>query len=519
MRHGHSAASGLIAAIAALHLTSGAHAADCRSLAGNTFGNAQMVETNEVTAPITITSLEGRGVTVRASFCRARGVIKPSTDSHINIEVWLPPARTWNGKYQGMGNGGFAGTLSYAAMSRALESGYAVSSTDTGHTGRGNQSDWAVGHPEKVVDLGWRAIHETAVASTAVIEAYYGKAPAYSYFAGCSTGGRQGLIEAQRFPTDYNGIVVGAPANYWPQMLAWTVWGLQYITAQPGNWLSPEKLALINKASLAACHGVNGVLDDPGQCRFDPASLLCEAGQTDGCLTQSEVTAMRNLYDDLKDSSGKLIYPGLSPGDEASWGWTFGPSENRGVGSVSGPYGIGFYRDLVFGNPDWDFRSFQLERDLALAVESNAGKSVYAENPDLSAFKAAGGKILYYHGWNDPGIPARASINYYDSVAAKMGGVPQIDSFYRLFLGPGMRHCGPGPGPMTAEQDLVSALARWVENGVAPSEVTATLYKDNDPSKGVAAQRPWCAYPSVARYDGKGDPSKAASYVCTAPKP
>jgi len=284
-------------------------------------------------------------------------------------------------------------------------------------------------------------------------------------------------------------------------------------------------------ASLASCHGADGVLDDPGSCHFDPASLLCKSGPKDDCLTQPEVAAMRSLYTDLKDAQGRFVYPGLTPGDEAFWSWTFGPSESRGLGSVSSPFGIGFYRDLVLGQPNWDWRSFQLERDLPLALESNTGRAVYAENPDLGAFKAAGGKLLHYHGWNDPGIPARASIYYYHSVSDKMGGMENIQSFYRLFLGPGMRHCGTGPGPNAvgaafglaspsrdAEHDVISALAHWVEEGVAPSQITATLYVDNDPTKGIAAQRPWCAYPSAARYDGKGDRSKASSYVCTMPK-
>jgi len=523
-----------VAASSTLYLgMNAAHSEDCLGLTGKDFGNAYVIETEEVASPVTIRSSDGfsgpAGVTVKAPFCRVRGVIRPTGDSDIRIEVWLPPAAAWNGKYQGVGNGGFAGVVIYRPMSWALEAGYAVASTDTGHSAEMNDARWALGHPEKVVDLGWRSVHETAVASKALIESYYGKPPRHSYFTGCSTGGREGLIEAQRFPTDYDGIVAGAPANYWPQMLAATIWNLQNITANPDNWLSPAKLTLINEASLAACHGAGGVLDDPGQCHFDPARLLCKSGQGSGCLTSSEVTAMRNLYDDLKDSHGKLVYPGLTPGDEAFWAWTFGPSENPGVGSVSGPYGIGFYRDLVFGNQNWDWHSFQLERDFPLALESNTGRAVYAENPDLSAFKAAGGKLLHYHGWNDPGIPARASINYYSSVAEKAGGIGNIESFYRLFLGTGMRHCGTGPGPNAvggtfglqppsrdAEHDVVSALAHWVEDGVAPSQITATLYADNDPSKGVVAQRPWCAYPSIARYNGKGDRSKASSYVCTA---
>ncbi|SRR6266481_1253436 len=533
MRYRFATVVRLAFAVVTLYLTAHAvQAADCQRLVGKDFGRAHIYETDEVKGPITLASSDsftpGDGVTTKAPFCRVRAFMKPTPDSDIRIEVWLPPASTWNGKYQSVGNGGFAGIIVYRPMVWALEAGYAVSSTDTGHVGEMNDSQWAYGHPEKIVDLGWRSVHETAVASKALVAEYYGHAPAHSYFTGCSTGGREGLMEAQRFPTDYDGIVAGAPANYWARAQAATLVNIQYISAKPENWLSNEKLAMINKASLAACHGVDGVIDDPGRCNFNPASLLCKKTQKkDSCLTQSEVTAMHGLYSDLYDAKGKLVYPGLTQGDESFWAWSFGPRNNPGAGSVSGPFAIGLNRALVFQDPNWDYHTFRVDRDLARALASDNIKAVSAENPDLTAFKAAGGKLLHYHGWNDPGIPARASILYYNSVAEKMGGVANIDSFYRLFLGPGMRHCGTGPGPNAvggafalespsgdAEHDLVAALAHWVEDGVAPSQITATLYRDNDPSKGITAQRPWCAYPSAAIYGGKGDRSKSTSYVC-----
>ena len=511
------------------------HAMDCQSLVGKDFGKAHVMETEDVTGPITLASSDaftpGHGITTATPFCRVRAVIKPTADSDIHMEAWLPPPSAWNGKYQSIGNGGFAGIIVYRPMAWALESGYAVSSTDAGHSGEMSDSSWIYGHPEKVVDLGWRAVHETAVASKALVAVYYGRSPAHSYFNGCSSGGREGLMEAQRFPTDYDGIVAGAPANYWVQAQTATIGYIQYISAAPGNWLSGEKLSLVNKASLAACHGAEGVLDDPGHCKFDPATLLCKKGQTEACLTQPEVVAMKLLYKDLYDAKGKIVYPGLSPGDEAFWAWSFGPAENRGTGSVSAPFAIGLYQAMVFQNPNWDFRSFQLERDLPIGLASDNIKAVSAENPDLSAFKAAGGRLLHYHGYNDPGIPARASILYYNSVLEKMGGVGAVDPFYRLFLGTGMRHCGMGPGPNALggtfalqspsrdpDHDLIAALANWVEDGVAPNQITATKYIDDDPGKGIAAQRPWCAYPKVAYYIGQGARNKASSYACSLPK-
>ena len=536
MRSKIAVLTNIAAVVITLCLCSGAVLAmECTSLVGKDFGKAHVLEIEESKGPVTLASSDaftpGDGITTAARFCRVRAIIKPTADSDIRMELWLPPVSAWNGKYQSVGNGGYAGVIIYHPMVWALESGYAVSSTDTGHAGEMGDSSWAYGHPEKIVDLGWRAVHETAVASKALIGAYYGQAPAHSYFTGCSSGGREGLIEAQRFPTDYDGIVAGAPANYWAQAQAVTLGYIKYISAAPENWLSSEKLALVNKASLSACHGVNGVLDDPGHCDFDPATLLCKKGQKNECLTGPQVTAMQLLYKDVYDSKGEFVYPGLSPGDEAFWAWSFGPTENRGTGSVSAPFAIGLYQALVFQDPQWDFRTFDLERDLPKALARDNIKAVYAENPDLSGFKAAGGKLLHYHGFNDPGIPARASIVYYNSVVENMGGVGNVDPFYRLFLGTGMRHCGTGPGPNAVggtfalpspsrdlDHDLIAALAHWVEDGVAPSQIIATKYTKDDPAKGISAQRPWCAYPKVAYFGGKGDRNKASSYACSTPK-
>ena len=300
---------------------SSATAQDCRGLAGKNFHDARIVEKDEIVPPFVITGLgDPNGVLVEAPFCRVRGIIKPSSDSDINVEVWLPSVGAWNGRYEGVGNGGFAGTVIYEAMDLALQAGFAASGTDTGHSGFMNESLWAQGHPEKVEDLGWRAIHETAVASKEIVGAYYGKTPAYSYYSGCSTGGRQGLVEAQRFPNDYNGIVVGAPANYWPQLLASDLLTIQTVAAKPENWVSPEKLALVQAKALAACHAENGVIDDPSQCHFNPSSLLCKEGQTDGCLSAAEVVTLQVIYSGLKDTEGTTIYPGFPPGGEASWG-------------------------------------------------------------------------------------------------------------------------------------------------------------------------------------------------------
>jgi hypothetical protein len=505
-------------------------AADCRSLVGKSFQDATIIETDDISSALTITGLDAvHGVTVKAPFCRVRGIIKPSADSNITFELWLPTADAWNGKYEGIGNGGFAGSLIYPAMSNALQAGYAVSGTDTGHSGSANQSRWALGHPEKIEDLGWRSIHETALVSKAIAETYYGKPPAHSYFNGCSTGGRQGLVEAQRFPNDYDGIVVGAPAN-WPYLLAADLATAQSVAEKPENWVSSGKIKTLARAALAACHAENGVIDDPSQCHFDPSSLLCKNGSNDECLTQPEIKTVQKIYAGLEDSTGKSVYPGFPPGSEAVWGAAkFGPGKGRVAESGTFPYPTGYFNNFVFSDPGWDFQSISPIDALQRALSSRAGKAVDVSSPDLKAFRAAGGKLIQYHGWADPAIPADSSIRYYESVAGEMGGIESIQSFYRLFLAPGMSHCGGGAGPNAiggafslpapsgdAEHDVVAALAHWVEDGVPPAKITATLYRDNDASKGISAQRPWCAYPATARYSGQGDRLQATSYACIA---
>jgi hypothetical protein len=528
------ATAGAVAACA-LSGASGAMAADCGSLAGKTFGDATITAATNVSPPSSVVGKDPPNpVAINAPFCRVQGTLKSSADSDVAFEVWLPPEAAWNGKYEGVGNGGFAGSLIYPGMEWALEGGYAVSGTDTGHSGGSLDAAWALGHPEKIVDFGWRGIHETASTAKAIIDAYYTKAPVRSYFAGCSDGGREALMEAQRFPKDYDGIVAGAPANFWTQLLSNGVSVDQALTATPDSWISPEKLAVVTDAVLKACHGENGFLDDPRECRFDPSSLVCKAGQTDQCLSAPQVAALKTIYSGLHDASGTTIIPGYPPGGESgppAWPLWITGAEPKRVGETL-IYGFvnGYFSDMVFDKPGWDLNSQSPAADLAEAQKKTAS-AVDSTDPDLSAFQAAGGKLLQYHGWSDAAIPAQSSILYYEEVAAKLGGVDSVKSFYRLFMAPGMQHCGLGLGPSAVggvfglpspsrdpAHDVVAALAHWVEDGKAPDQIVATRYRADDPSKGVVAQRPWCAYPAVARYSGQGDRADAASYACTAPQ-
>ncbi len=503
---------------------------DCAALADRVFGHATVVTAEEVTPPLRVAGAGmGGRVQVTHPMCRVRGTISPTTRSAIQFEVWLPQAETWNGRYLGTGNGGFAGSIAYDPLNRGLTQGFAVSATDTGHVGTPRDTEWAIGNPERVIDLGWRSLHETTLVSKAVIEAYYGRAENHSYFSGCSTGGRQGLTLAQRFPTDYDGIVVGAPANYWNALHG--VGGQIFSDLIHGRiaWMSPAKLRLVNDAVHAQCRSVGGLLEDPSSCRFEPESLLCAEGQNgDSCLTPLEAHTIASLYDGLRAPDGSLLYPGMAPGHEISWTpGIFGREPGEYRQTLKYPFTNGFFGILQHGDPAWTPAQFDVTADLAAVRNSVLGRAVYAENPDLAAFRANGGRILHYHGWHDPGIPARASIAYYEEVAQLQGGIAATQPFYRLFLGTGMEHCGGGPGPnavggvsstpspvKTPETDVLAAIIRWVENDVAPEQIIATRYEDNNPAGRIVAQRPWCPYPAVARYDGMGDPAQADSYSC-----
>ena len=512
----------------------GAWGENCARLAGETFGHASIASATNVSPPFGVAGNNPPiPVTVNTPFCRVQGSIRPAPDSDIAFEVWLPPTAVWNGKYEGVGNRGFGGTLLYRPMNWALEGGYAVSATDRGHKGVAVDASWAPGHPERMADFGWRAIHETALASKAVIEAFYGKPPAHAYFIGCSDGGREGLMEAQRFPNDYDGVVVGDPANDWTKLLTNGLRIEQALVATRDSWLSPERLSTATDAALKACHGENGVIDDPGQCRFDPSTLACSTFKSTECLSAGQIAALEAIYTGMRDTAGKSIFPGYAPGgesDPAGWRlWLTGAEPARIERTLMYGFVTGYFRNMVFDDARWDFHNQNLAAAL-MKAEEKTGKTFDAVDPDLGAFRDAGGKLIHYHGWSDAGVPAQSSINYYLKVAARMGGIDKVRSFYRLFLAPGMQHCGLGLGPNAVgdamgppppsrdpAHDVVAALARWVEDDAAPDQIVATLYRNNDPSRGIAAQRPWCPYPEAARYSGQGDRAAAANYACASP--
>lgn len=457
------------------------------------------------------------------AFCRVQGVIQPSADSHIEFEIWLP-ASGWNRRYEGLGNGGFAGSIDFGGLADAVANGYAASATDTGHKGSPIDGRWAVAHPEKVTDFGYRAIHETAEKAKVVMAAFYGNGPQHSYFSSCSNGGREALMEAQRFPGDYDGILAGAPANYWTRLLA-SAMADALTLSDPAAYIPAAKLPAIQAATLAACDardGVkDGVIDEPSRCKFDPAQLLCKAGESDSCLTAPQVAALEKLY------TAKQNFPGHLPGGETGpngWGdWITGPAPGS---SLMFAFGTGFFGNFVYNDTAWDFHTYQPDRGTQVADDKFA-RALNATDPDLKRFRDRGGKLIIYHGWSDAAISALNSIDYFKSVQQKMGTAP-AGEFLRLYLAPGMAHCAGGPGPDSFGQNSVAPadaqhsvsklLEQWVEKGAAPDKLIATKYKAGTPASGVVRTRPLCPYPQVARYRGSGSTDDAANFACVESK-
>jgi len=464
------------------------------------------------------------------AFCRVVAEAKPTSDSDIKLEVWLPVSG-WNGELEGIGNGGFAGSIDNAQLATSVKAGYTATATDTGHTGSPIDAGWAMGHPEKIIDYGYRGIHEMTRVAKTVIAAYYSKPPDRSYFAGCSGGGREGLMEAQRYPEDYDGILAGAPANYFTALMATFAYDTQVLTTDSASFIPPAKIPTIAAAVNAACDEVDGVhdgiLDDPRQCHFDPATIQCKEADSDKCLTGAQVIALKKLYTGMLDSAGHVVYPGYLPGAEdgqSGWElWITGPTPGK---SFTASFANGFFSEFVFGKSDWDYKTFKVDADLKAATERTA-QALNATDPDLKPFKARGGKLLLYHGWSDPSITPLNTIDYYENVVKRMGQ-KDVDSFVRLYMVPGFQHCfgGPGPDSFGAFYDLAfddpphsvdASLEQWVEKGTAPSIIIASKFEGQDQTH-AKMTRLLCPYPQAARYKGSGDPNDAANFECERPK-
>jgi len=440
------------------------------------------------------------GIDVRASFCRVVAALKPTADSDISVEIWLPE-RDWNGTLQAVGNGAFNGTINYSSMASAMHRGYATTSTDTGHTGGGAR--WALGHPEKVVDFGWRAVHEMTVLAKRAVTAYYGTGPRYAYWNGCSAGGRQALQEAQRFPQDFDGIIAGAPGFDWTGRAAQAIRIARILEANEASRLDAAARQFLHERVLAECDVIDGLkdrlLESPERCRFDPGTLQCHDGQTSACLTPAQVATARAIYSSPINQRTKRPIPGLARGSERGWtdlGWT----------ASARATGLDQYRFIVFRDPEWAISRFDFDVDLPRAEDADAN-TINALNPDLRPFIARGGRLIQYHGWSDPQIAPGASPQYYDRVV-ELIGASTVRSSYRLFMAPGMGHCSGGDGPNTF--DMLGALEAWVERKQPPERIVASRVVNG----AVLRTRPLCPYPQVASYLGTGSPDQESSFVC-----
>jgi feruloyl esterase len=463
--------------------------------------------------------------------CEVHAITRPTKDSEIRLQIWLPVSG-WNGKYLQVGNGGWAGLIDQTAMVDPLRRGYAVAATDNGHQSSGPvpSAPWAIGHPEKLIDFGYRAVHETSVQAKAIVRAHFGRDAARSYFSGCSDGGREALMEAQRYPEEFDGIIAGAPANNWSHLFTGFVWNEQALAQTP---LPPAKLSAIQNAVLAACDALDGVKDglieDPRACGFEPRSMVCKAGDAADCLTEGQVTTLRKIYGGPKNPrTGKQIFPGYAMGTEAipgGWSpWILPPG-------LQTMFGNSYYGQAVFEQANWDFRTLNFDTDVELG-DAKAGTVLNATNPDLRSFRANGGKLIQYHGWGDAAISPLSSIEYYESVRAFLSRFPDARranassdpmDFYRLFMVPGMGHCAGGIGPndfgntrsstrTDAEHNILTALEAWVEQGTAPAKLIGTGIAVNDSKTPLT--RPLCPYPQTAHYRGTGDASNAENFRC-----
>ena len=486
----------------------------CEDLKSGTFANTVVTSAGEVAAGQFKAPPAGFGMPADYSklpaFCRVVGSIRPTADSDIQFELWLP-VENWNGRFMQTGNGVAAGSIVLGSLSEPLMKGYAVANTDTGHKGGGDDFSWAVGHPEKLTDYAHRAVHELTVVGKAITAAYYGSAPEKSYWNGCSTGGRQGLKEVQRYPDDYDAVIAGAPAANWNALVT--------LSAMMENNMGPDglpagKLGILKAGAVAACDGLDGVKDgviaEPAQCAFDPGSLQCGNGQTEQCLTATEVAMARRFYAGVTTSDGTVHMPGTGPGSEQLWSAAASPMFNIGTN---------FYRDIVYKDPEWKAGTFDIDTHYPVAERVDQGE-IKAMDPDIYRFIGNGGKLILYHGTVDGLIPFGNTINYYESVVEELGQ-DRVRDNVNLYIVPGMSHCSGGDGAFMI--DWLSAMETWVEQGIQPDTLDAVRPDvipggfGAQPTSGNGFTRPACRYPEVARYNGTGDNRDAANYSCVVP--
>ena len=454
-------------------------------------------------------------------FCRVHVVVQPA----VNIEVWLPLAG-WNGKLLAVEPGGLIGSISYgntvdlneltnpggvSGLANGIQRGYAMMSSDAGHNTTDNS--W-YGQLDRVIDVADRGIHEMTMKGKIVTAAFYTQQPSRTYFDACSGGGRVAMIEAQRFPDDYDGIIAGYPGANWNNLMAAELWQTRASTGSAAANFPLTKAPMVTAAAIAKCDEDDGLKDGlistPATCHFDPGVLQCKGADQPDCLTPAQVDVVRKMYAGPHYPDGRRISYGLLPGSESGWGTKY-----IGITDVNTQGGVGdrlFIKLTIFNDPNYDLKSFDFNRDMDF-MNDKAAAIMNATNPDLSGFKARGGKLLTYYGWADDLAPPQFTPDYYESVVAKLGSRTAVESFYRLFMVPGMGHCQGGIGPN--KFDMVKVLENWSEKGIAPDSIIAS--KVDEKTKKVTRTRPLCPWPQVAKYNGVGSIDEAKNFYCVRP--
>ncbi len=504
----------LLLTLAVASASSRSRAATCDSLSSLKLPKAtitlvQTVAAGSFTAPARGGQPGGRGqsFTDLPEFCRVQVTLTPSSDSDIKMELWMPPPSRWNGKLRGTGNGGLGGGagVNAGALANGVRRGYATAGNNTGHEG---DSSYALTHPEKIKDFGYRSAHEMTVASKALIKAFYGMAPKSSYMAEGGGGTIAALSSAQRYPDDYDTIAVTGMSSYLTRHTFGQMWIWQATHKDAASFIPPAKYPVLHRAALDACDALDGLKDgiigDVAHCSFDPSVTLCGAGDAPSCLTAPQVEAAKKIYAGPHNPrTGEEIYSPLYPGSELGWAQLAGGDTPLGIP-------VDFFKYYVFKNPSWDYKTRPIDFDSDVTASNRADiQPVNAVNPDLGKFFERGGRLLLVDGWADTSVPPKVSINYYNAVVRTLGPT-RVAASMRYFMVPGMGH---GPGTTGAENfnfDALSLIERWREQGQTPDELVVDHYRDGQ----KVGTRLVCQYPRVAVYKGTGDVENSASYSC-----
>jgi feruloyl esterase len=493
----------LLFALAAPHASAAQkNSVNCSDLASFSLPDATVTQVQYVSTGFFTPPDSTRALTNLPAFCRIAVHLTPTPDSDIRAEIWLP-VFTWNSNFEAVGNGGWGGAIEYSEMADALRHGYATASTDDGTSA--NDDSFFLNHPERFIDFAYRSEHEMTLVAKAVMLKGYGKSPRYSYWNGCSGGGREGLLQAYRYPADFDGIVAGDPATF--KRNAWAIWLANASFKNPDDYIPPSKYAMVHDAVLNACDKLDGLqdglIDDPRACHFDPQVLLCKGGDAPNCLTAPQVQTARTILSPMKSSTGAKLFPRLEPGTELRWARLAGGPQPADLFND-------YFRWIVFKNLNWDWRTFSVDRDTALA-DADA-KGIVALEPNLSAFAEHRGKLIIYHGWADQQVAPEASVEFYEALqGATQRAKAPADAWARLFMVPGMAHCSGGEGP--DQFDKMSAITDWVEHAKLPDSLVASRVVGGK----TVRTRPLCPYPQVARYSGSGSIDSASNFSCQIP--